>query len=240
MMGHVKRISTVALLCVLSTPAAVAQSETGPSWVEIRQITVRGDCMDEWREAQRDGVNPALQAAGVTGRSAFRDLFGNTARYTFVSPIPDFAQYEQQQGRVQIPSSAGEVLGRCTESRSVGAWRLERDLSNVTTQPSDFVVVTTQRLAPGADEAWRALIRSNVLPAAQEASTNFWVFQSLLDGPVGFVTVAGLNSLSAVDDGPFFLQGLGQEAAASLARRRQALQLHVERYLQRRDPELSF
>lgn len=243
MKGTSGSLAWPAIILFTTVSSAFAQSQPEANWLEIRTMTVKADCVDEWRDAQKNALNPALKKAGVSWREAWQTAtFGTTRQVTFVTPIPDFAQYDQEN-RVQVPESALAVLSRCNLDHRVEAVLLQPDLSKMrdTSKPPKIAIVTVEQLAPGKREEWRDLIRLQVLPAMQKApSAGYPVLQNIFGGPVEFLTVEFLDSMSEIDNGPTTRRVLGRDAAAELGRKRRATSTYTERWISRYDPELSF
>jgi hypothetical protein len=243
MKNALRTLSWVAILLTASVLSALAQSEAKPTWVEIRTMTVKGDCVDQWRDVQKNAVSPALKKSGVPWREAWQTAtFGTTRQYTFVTPIADFAQYDREN-QVKIAEDALDVLARCNLDHRVQAALLQPELSKIrdASKPPKIAIVTVEQLAPGKREEWEDLIRTQVLPAMKKSpASGYHVLQNVFGGPVEFVSVEFLDSMAEIDAGPMTRRVLGREAGAEIGVKRQALRTYTERWISRYDSELSF
>ena len=220
---------------------AHAQSEPSP-WHEIRVIRVKADMVDEWRELQINGVNPALKTAGVSYRAVWRYVFGNTNEWWSVTPIAAFSQYEEL-GHEREPKELSQRLSRCVVSDHVHVSLMHRDLSKGVKGPPipPVAVVTRFRLAPGSENEYRELVKSYILPAMHETdAAGYEVHRSVFGGTDGWFTVRLVESIAELDKGPSLKRGLDDKAYPLVIERLNAIQMDIERRVLRLDEELSF
>jgi hypothetical protein len=224
-------------------PAAQAQ-EPEQSWLRIDTLQVIPEKWDEYREIERDEVIPALRAAGVANRAAWRTAeFGSTYEMVLVRPIADFADYDTGDSfsRALGPREAErlrERLRRCLLRRDSAAILQRSDLSvGETGRP--FAVVTTLDIAPGRSAEYETFLRET-LPSVSEAGVAFGVYQRLYGQPNAWLLVQNLDSLAELTLPSGINRAFGPQAAGNLFQGLAGIVTGVERKVFRFDPELSF
>lgn len=88
------RTCTLVLLSLLALATAQAQPDTGSTRYLVTTEQVKPEKAQEWLQRQVQEVLPALRKAGVTQRSVYRTVLGDTTEFVSYLPFPDYAEFD--------------------------------------------------------------------------------------------------------------------------------------------------
>ncbi len=246
--------SCLALLLVAAT-LCLAQATPPPTTRYLVLITqVKPEMLNEWLDAQRNEVNPALKKAGISSRIVQQTVFGNSYEYASIIPLESYSVFDQPSlfNRVLGPE-AGERLSaklrKCvTGGRSYIITR-NNELSLVPDPkaPPPVSVTIRRRIAPGKAQEYQNFIRTELLPVYKKAKADgkiagYVVSSRGLGAVLGDVaTTTYYDKFADLDAGGNVLaQVLGQEEAQKILAKATGLSTIVETYARRRVADLSF
>jgi hypothetical protein len=242
----------VALVAALGT-AVLAQPAAPPPPVRILVTTtyVKPDMVVAFQDLQRTEAVPANKKAGVPWRWVFANtvMSGDGFTFTTVSPVTNFAQFDQ-------PNAIQRALGADGAAKYNAKIRpmilrqhqllqtLQQDLSlqSFSTTLPALAIVTTLELIPGKNAEFVASQRDDYLPALKKAGvSDYLVFNTNYGGPQGQRSIVQyLPNYAAFDQPNAIQRALGQEGAQKLNQRRQAIITRSENAVYRLIPDLSY
>jgi len=224
----------------------MAQTASQPEWLSVQIVRVKPDQLTEWQAFVKSQVNPTLQKGGIKQREAFTTAtFGDIYQYVFVTPIKNFAQYDEQSPIVKALGEDGarsfsEKARKFYTNWNTYAVRVRPDLSYVgkSSGPPKLAVVTWISVAPGRGPEF---IKTDLLPVMKRAEVpGYLVSQIVFGGDANqYVSLTALDNYAAIDQGPPMMRVLGQQGADKLLQKTAGIVTHVERFVARFVPELS-
>ena len=227
--------------------APVTRAQDAFQWMRVDILEVIPEELDEFVEVQSERVNPALQAAGVPWRSAWRTAeFGNVYERTFVSPMEDLADLDRGGSlalaldRRELDQLDERVRGTISGHRSY-ALRYRPELSVETANAGGLSLawITTLEVAPGRLADWQAFMQQR-LPQFRGDDVVFGVYERYLgSGAAVWQLVENHASFTELNRPTIMQRALG-ERTSSVAAGLAGVVLSVERTVLRYDPELSF
>lgn len=230
---------------------AGAGAAAPPQRVAVTTTQVKPDMVATWRELIQKEAVPAFKKAGVPWRWVFSSgpLGGQAFTFTTVTPVANFAQYDQPPPiqKVLGPDGAAKynakLLPTIVSSHTIIQTLIpQASLQGVSSSPPAFARVATTQLLPGKGAEFTAITASEFLPAFKKAGvTDYLVFATTYGGPANERTMVTYLSKYADLDGPNpIARALGQEAAQKLNQKRAALTSGTEAIVLRYVPELSY
>ena len=126
--------------------AVLAQSGPAPAaHSQVVMVHVKADMLNEWMDLQKNEFIPAQKKAGVTTRTTYQTVFGNTNEFLTVTPLNKYAEFD---GQSQLEHALGTVgaarlaakLQECLESREVFISNALPELSSAPAGPSARVM----------------------------------------------------------------------------------------------------
>lgn len=233
-----------------SAAQPAAQQGPPPQRVSVTTTQVKPDMVTTWQEIIKNETVPALKKAGVPWRWVFATgPLGQGFTYTTVTPITNFAQYDQ-------PSPLQKALGADGLARYNAKIRptlvstntviqtlvANASLQSFSDKPPTLVIVTTTNLLPGKGQEFASITTAEFLPVLKKQGvTDYWVFATTFGAPNTQRTiVTTANSFADLDGGPALTRALGPEAAQKLNQKRAALTTGAETTILRFVPDLSF
>ena len=108
--------------------------------------------------------------------------------------------------------------------------------------PAKLALVSDVDTAPGRRTEFEALVKKEVLPVMQQAKVrSYSVLQVVYGDSAGkYMTAIGYDSYEAMSKGHPFIAVLGEEGARRLDAKFAGVVTHVERFIARHRPELSW
>jgi hypothetical protein len=227
-----------------------AQTNAEPQWLLIQVVHVRPEMLTEFLDFVKNEANPALQKGGVKQRHVWETAtFGEAFEYVAVTPIESLAQLDGDNPIDKALGKEGAAAYRAKARRLIASshsyavqYRPDLSLEQQMAGPPKLAVVTSVHIAPGRNQEFENLIKTDVLPTVKKAGlSNYWVHQTSLGGDANeYVIVAPQDSFAEIGKGHPFVRALGQEGAAKLFQKTAGIIMHTERSIARYNPELSF
>jgi hypothetical protein len=214
-------------------------------------VQIKPEMAAEYVEFLKNERVPAYKKAGLAWRDTWvTGIFGKGFEYIFVSPIPNFAQYDNPQG--PIVRALGEEAARAhnaknarfTTSVHTYALRTRPDLSyeGKMDGPPNIGVVSRVRVAPGRNAEWENYIKNEFLPVIKKSNVpGYLVSQVAFGGDANeYITLTLHKNFAEIDQGPPAARVLGREGAMKLAQKiPPGVVVNVERSISRYRPDLS-
>lgn len=241
------RVVFVAAVLSAAATAQNAQNAT-PEIVIVRVVQIKSDMVNDWRDTYKNEVLPAYKKAGIPSVMVSQTVFGAGNEYAVIMPLAKFAQMDGDSPMIRALGRENAMrltakLVKYTEKSMLLAVRYREDLSIMHPgAPQPYAVVTHLSGAPargGEIESW---IKNDYGPAMRKAEVeNLFIYQALFGGELPhWVTVAPRNDMAALDQPPELMRSLGEEGVQKLLRKLDGVVTHVERYVIRTIPELSY
>jgi hypothetical protein len=235
---------TLALAAGLSS---FSFAQTTPNRSRVTITHVKPDMANEWIDLQKSEVVPALKKSGVKTRTVYSSgLFGNAGEYLTTQPFGSTAEFDGQSPLVKALDAPGAArlnakLAKCiVNSNSYMSIRLD-DISNVLDPPPAIIVAVRYRIAPGKNQEFHDLFKSELLPIYKKAKVSVTVNQRGPGGnPADVNVVTGYAKYAEMDGGPFLVQQVGQAAADKINAKFAGIRSTVEVVVRNRVPDLSF
>ena len=246
--SSLRGLLAAALLSLLGHALHGAEAAPKPQLLSVTFTQVKPDKVAEFERIQKEEVLPALKKAGTTERYAFsRAVFGEGYRYTFSTPIKDYAHYDNPSALVTVLGQPAvdaltAKLAACTISTRTVAYRAMPAISVPSTDDRKVCVLTVHHLAPGRKAEWIKYWSENILPAIKQAGLSGYSHYEVQFGgdPNEVASLTWAKDYADLDQGPALTRALGAKAAGELTAK---LPLGVivsdERSLMRSRDELS-
>ncbi len=237
-------VASVVSVVALVAGAEVAQAQD--TWWRVNVVQVKPERLSDFIKLNKEEINPALQKAGVSWRSAWQTgEFGEIYERLFITPMASFEELDDggPLARVLEPrplERLREKLRRSVDGRQSYAVLYRADLSVESDDVGGLSIarVANVEVAPGRDAEFEAFLRQN-LETFRDAGVVFGVYQRQFGpGPVLWQIVENLRSYSDLARGTI-LRAFGSEAGAAAGGLAGVI-LSVERTVIEYDPELSF
>jgi hypothetical protein len=232
---------------VLAQGAATAP----PQRVAVTTTQVKPDMVATWRDLIQKEAVPAFKKAGIPWRWVFSSgpLGGQAFTFTTVTPVANFAQYDQPPAiqRVLGPEGAAKynakLLPTVVSTHTVIQTLIpQASLQSYSSTPPALARVATTQLLPGKGPEFTEITASEFLPAFKKAGVaDYLVFATTYGGTANERTIVTFHSKYADLDGPNpVAKAMGQEAFQKLNQKRAALTSGTQAIVLRYVPELSY
>jgi hypothetical protein len=259
--------AALILLAVFLLPRAVAQGTARPSqvqaaapeatavpqrnWYTVNIVTVRPESVNEFLEFQKTQTIPLLQRGGVKSRDVWQSgaPFGDGGTFILVTPIADFAHYDQEPRAIQL---LGAEAGRAYQEKNRRMLVSSRTLAiqdraelsvvpNASFKPKAGILTLTTVVAGHAD-AYEAYLKNDLLPVLKRGNVaGYLVSHTTFGGDANeYASMQLLDSYAEIDKGPLGRRVLGQQAWQELLAKGTPHIAAQRRELQRYVPDLSF
>jgi hypothetical protein len=206
---------------------------------------------DAWRKVYKDTYIPALKKIGVTTFSVAEVVFGPRPAFIHVRSLEKFGDLDglgplQRAGLTQKQIDAANAIRNAalvSEDRYVV--NVQNEFAVATAPGATIRVVQFIRPNPGQADALRALLKSELLPAWQQAKQAGRIagagLATTAQGRPGlFVTFVDYANLAALDAGNAIQQTMGATAYAQFQARIAALSRVEDSNVSRREADLSY
>ena len=241
------RLALAGTLAFAASYSSFCLAQTPPNRSRATITHLKPDMVNEWIDLQKNEVVPALKKAGVKTRTAYATaIFGNSGEYLIIQPFASTADFDGDSPLIkalgeQGAARLGAKLAKCVvNSNSYMNTRLD-EISNILDTPPMVLVSVRYRIAPGKNQEFRDLFKSELLPVYKKAKVNVTVNQRGPGGNPGDVTVAtGYAKFADMNAGPFLTQQLGQAGADKVNAKFAGIRTTIEVVVRRRLPDLSF
>jgi hypothetical protein len=243
----------VAGMAAMSETPAMAQAGAAapPQRVAVTTTQVKPDMVATWRDLIQKEAVPAFKKAGVPWRWVFSSgpLGGQAFTFTTVTPVANFAQYDQPPAiqRAMGPEGAAKYNARLlptvvSTSTVIHTLIPQASLQSFSSTPPVLARIATTQLLPGKGPEFTEITASEFLPAFKKAGvTDHLMFATTYGGPANQrTTVTFLSKYADLDAPNPLIKALGQEAAQKLNQKRAALTSGTEAIVLRLVPELSY
>lgn len=192
----VSRFATGVLIATLAAiTCTIAYGQEPPLKIRLAEIHVRNGQTADF-EVLTKLVNDAYQKAGVAWRETWSvSLFGEGGVYYLVSPVKSYAQFDEDgpitKLSVEDRLKYANLSRNAVESAHYKMIEVANDLSLVSDrkEPPKMGRITTLRTLPGKAPELDAAIKDVLLPALKAGGVkDFWVYRTLVGGPIGEYT----------------------------------------------------
>jgi len=209
---------------------------------------VKPDKVAEFERIQKEEVIPALKKAGTTERYAFsRAQFGESYRYTFSTPIKDYAHYDNPSALVKAigqpaVDALNAKLAACVISTHTVAYRSMPTMSVPATDDRKVCVLTVRHFAPGRKAEWIKYWSENILPAIKQAGLSGYNHYEVQFGgdPNEIASLTWVKDYADLDQDSALTRAIGAKAMSDLnAKLVPGVIVSVDRSLMRPREELS-
>lgn len=216
----------------------------------VTVVRVKPDMLTEWVDLQKNEVAPAQKKGGVKSRTVWATSVGNAFEYTIITPFDKWALMDS-------PNPVVTALGAEAAARLNAKVRkcIESQRSYLTNRVDEFDIPagdalvmrsTVRRVPAGKMQDYLSYHRTDVLPAQKKAKA---------DGKIAGATVAvrgagaQANELTTttyyskfadMDGGNPVAAAVGQEAAAKIGAKGDAIATTIQTVVRRRMADLSF
>ena len=247
---------TTLILCGGYAHRSLAQTPTptpaaGPQFLNITVVSVKPGMNAEFQDFIKNTTNPALKKGGLMWRGVWQSTAagGDAFEYVMVSPVGKLAEYDGPGALEKGLGAQGFAAWQTKASTMVTSVhrfivRTRPDLS-FERQPAGqpkLAVVTSIHVAPNRNSDFENYVKNEFMPVMKQAQVTYLVSQTIFGGDANeYVTLTMRDSFADLDKGPVIVQALGEEGAQKLTQKLPAgTVVHVERYILRFMPELSF
>lgn len=247
--------ASMIVLVLSSSAICLAQSSPSPTTPYVATaVQVKPDMLNEWLDLQKNEVLPALKKAGVSSRLMLATFAGDNYEYLDVRPATPFASFDDGVGPLQRalgPEAAARLIAKlrkCIEGQR--SWLFNNvDELTIPTDPNatpQVLVTTRVRIAPGRAQEFENLFKTDFLPIFKRAKAEgkiagYTVGRRSLGANARDRTLTGwYNKFADIDGGPILTRMVGEQEAARLLAKGNAIATLVEQVVRRRVADLSF
>lgn len=245
-MSYIFAASAAALaLCF----AGVVLAQSGPlaAHSQVVLVHVKSDMLNEWMDLQKTELIPAQKKGGVTTRTTYQTVFGNTNEFLTVTPLGKYAEFDGPSYLDHALGAAGAArlatkLQKCLESRQVFISNALPELSSAPAgQLPALGVFTRVRVATGKLEDYEAFLKGEILPIYKKADVGMTVSRRGLGADSNdVVQISWLSKMADIDVGSPITRALGPAGTAKLLAKTAGMGTLVEQVVRRRVPDLSY
>lgn len=255
-----RTVVAAAILGMAAVSVGFAQGRGGaappPSARILVAVTqVKPEMANAYEALIKNELLPAAKKGGQPFRWTFTNgpMSGSGFTYTAVTPIPDFATFDQPGGPA-ARRAMGEAAWSAYQAKlrpmvvstqsSLQTMREDLSLPGGATTPTPLVQVTVLQIMPGKGDEFTRIMTTDFLPNYRKAGVKDFVTYAISfgDAPQGRVTtIRGLSKYADLDGlGLLRRAGLSAEAAAAINARRAAVATGVSNVVVRYVPEMSY
>ena len=243
-----QRLAAGALIAALAAlVCSTAYGQDAPTKIRLAEIHVRAGQTADF-EALAKLVNEAYQKAGVPWRETWSvSLFGEGGVYYLVSPVKNYAQFDEDGPIAKLPVE--DRLRYASLSRNAvetARYKLlepaeELSLRSDRKEPPKLARIMVVRALPGKAADLEAAIKELMLPALKAAGVkDYWVYRTLLGGPLGEYTyVLLLDKMADLDTLASTQKLLGDNYGKFMSRVAASVE-GAENMIIKLDPKLSY
>jgi len=233
----------------------LAQVSKGPSpqpeWLLVTLVSVNPGAGPDYVAFQTNEVMPAQKKGSTSGRQAWSSgIAGTPGEFVFISPVKSLAQFDApspmvaalgEQGAAAI-AAKGAKLAQTTKRMLV---RTRPDLSyrpNPGAAPTALALISVVDVVPGRRSEFEAFLKKDVVPAMQQAKVKAYsVLEVVYGDSIGtYLTAVGYDNYEQIGKGHPFQIALGDDGARKLEAKVAGIISHVDRFISRYRPELSW
>jgi hypothetical protein len=247
----IRRLAALAALAVVMPGMVSAAAPPATTRYAVSMNRINPGSAEAWRKVYKETYVPALKKTGVPSYSVGEVIFGGRPMFVHVRSLDKFAELDaapllQQAGLTQKQIDAANAIRNAalvSEDRFVV--NVQNEFVVATTPGTPIRVVQYLRPNPGEADALRALLKSDLLPAWQQAKQAGRIAGAGMattgQGRPGLtVTWVDYANLAALDAGNAIQQTMGA-APFALFQARLAQVAHVEdSMVTRREADLSY
>jgi hypothetical protein len=246
--------SSGVLIAAAATLPSAQTAKSAPARPQLYQavfVTVQPGTMTAYTDYQQKDVMPALKKAGVPARIAWSSgAFGDNYAFAFFSPVANLSQYDGPNPMVKAlgEQAAEEVAAKGAKmitSRRVVLVRTHPELGiqgDPAAPPAPLAIITHVTVADGRRAEFETLIKREVVPVMQQAKVKEYDVLEVIYGEESgtYYTALPYESYEAIGKGHPFQIVLGDEGTKKLEAKFAGITTHVERFVARHRPDLSF
>ena len=230
--------------CISFIPYVTAQEPAEPILIQVNQLEIRPDMVEQFRSVHRDVFMPASRANGTPWRLTSTIALGNTLETTVVTPIPNMAFLDSQNGpgSTELEGQlALELWAKTVQARRSFIVTSRPDMSLPVEPQTGLTVVYRFQVKSGMIPQFVTLWNEKVIPALQASNVvGTQVFQTIQGGLIGeFYSLTPIPDFASAD-GPGPFSGLEPQAAGALNLELATLLDELEITYNRVDQELSY
>lgn len=235
-----------AMLAGEQAPATAPQ----PQWLHVSVVKIHPGATAEYVELQTKEVMPAQRKGGALGRQAWSSgVTGPVREFVYISPISSFAQFDKPAPLVAALGQEGAAAltaknAKLSELQQTMIVRTRPDLSYMPnpTMTSPLALITIVEVVPGRRTEFEAFLKTDVVPAMQQAKAKSYSVMEVVygDSVNAYVTAVGYDNYESIGKGHPFQIALGEDGARKLDTKVAGILTRVERFISRHRPELSW
>ena len=230
----------VIVLALAFSASGVAVAQDGPPpWVRLNIVHVEPQMIDEFIALQQQLTADAKENK-VPWRIVSRtEAFGNSYRFMIATPMRQLAELDRPS---QPNPSLVNRLRRCITERESYAVRDMPDLANPLPEDKEpgLMVFSLAKIAPGREQDYVDMMRSDVLPHFKDANYNY-VSGSMAFGGVGaFIHVFYVDNYAELDLGSPVMRALGSDGAQEVTKKFSGVVTSNEQWIARVIKDASY
>ncbi len=215
----------------------------------ITIIKVKPDMRQEWLDVEKNEVIPAYKKAGVPSVTVVTTaLFGDSDEFTIITPVQKFAGFDDPNPLVAAlkPEGATRLVNKLRKM-SISTRRIlllnrpDLTIPPSMTAPPKYAIVTHINVKPGGTQEVEAWLKNDILANVKKGgSKGYLVSQTIYGGSLTeYHTVVFRDSFADFDKPSEMIKAVGQAGLDKVLAKAGMID-HVERYVSRVIPELSY
>ncbi len=232
-------------------PSSQAAATPQRNWYSVTIVTLKPEMVFEWTEFQKSQTMPMQQKGGVKSRDVWQSgaPFGDGFTYGIVTPITNFANYDQPPLVTRTLGPEGsrayaDKLRRMVSSQRTFAVQDRAELSIPPAANAKIVgaILSDVTIVNGHAAQYEAFIKDDLLPVLKRGNVpGFSVSRTVFGGNANeYHTIQYFESFAEIDKGAITTRVLGQAGAQALAAKGALHVASLNRTIMRHVPDLSF
>jgi hypothetical protein len=219
--GKIAAGSLLLAAMTLLVPLTASAQDAGPSYSQVRSVTIKADKVGEFVELQQQ-FKAALETAGRSGRGVWQEVRGDQNVFHMVVGVDKLAEYDEPFGRVMDEEAwstwTGALAGTIDSSQRAILLRYPDDaIPGDEDAELNLLLLRYTTVAPGQGGAYRSWVRDQLVPALKAAGVKGQSFSRVIFGGNTdmYIQSTTIPNWAALD-GPGPLSGLSDEERAAM------------------------
>lgn len=236
----------LAALVLVSALAAVntlqAQSPPPPApWVQLTIVQVAPAMVDEYIALQRE-ITARTRRGGPAWRTVSRtEGFGDAYRFIIATPVQNLASLDAARPDAELAALNNRAQKYVTSQQSYAIRTIpELDKPLPEKQQPALMVVNMARVAPGREQDYVTLMKSDFLPHFEKAEMYHTNGAVAFGGVSAFIHLFYVNNFAKLDEGSPVVRALGPLGAQAVTAKLSGIVTSSEQWIARILPELSY
>ena len=240
-----RRARFILAFIVLATAGVMALPQRGggggaDAWMQLTMVHVNPAQIDEYLGVQRE-ITAKIRRGGPAWRMVSRtEPFGDAFQFLILTPLQNVASAEPRPDP-ELTALNARAAKYIVSQNSYGIRNLtEIDNPLPARQAPDFMMINIVHVAPGKDQDYYNLMKTDFLPHFTKANMAHVSGSLVFGGETGYFHQFYLPNLAALDQGSPVVKALGAAGAQAVTAKFAGIVTSQVQLTSKLVPELSF